>query len=158
MPPDNWAGYVAVVSAAIALVALYFSAKAAGTQARVADFNNCLEVVKQLGEAQRKVRDANDDAGRLFEFRELLNLLEALAKLYNDRKLQSSTREYVEPFIIESWAWLRSQPEMEPLIASSITGDETYSDILRFAKAHEKRIAALALAYRELATQPKHPA
>ena len=158
MPPDNWAGYVAVASAAIALVALYFSAKAAGTQARVADFNNCLEVVKQLGEAQRKVRNAKDDSERLFEFRELLNLLEALAKLYNDQKLQSSTREYVEPFIVESWAWLRSEPEMAPLIASSITGEETYSDILRFARAHEKRIAALAQAYRQLAAQPNNPA
>ena len=104
MAQTDWALGTALASAAIALVALLFSAKAALTQAKAADFNNCLEVVKQLAEAQRRVRDAKDEAEKHFEFRELFNLLEALAKLANDRKLQSSTRDYVEHFLIEAWA------------------------------------------------------
>jgi len=152
MAQTDWALGTALASAAIALVALLFSAKAALTQAKAADFNNCLEVVKQLAEAQRRVRDAKDEAEKHFEFRELFNLLEALAKLANDRKLQSSTRDYVEHFLIEAWAWLKSEPTLEPLLQSSITSDRTYSEILRFSKRHDRRITALTQAYRASAT------
>src|SRR5438445_558314 len=104
------------VSATVAPVIRSFTGKAANAQNRVADFNNCLEVVKQLAEAQRRVRDASDDTRRIFEFRELLNLFEALALLINEKKIPPSTRHYAGHFLEEAWAWLETDAEMADLV------------------------------------------
>jgi hypothetical protein len=115
---------------------------------KTADFNSCLEVVKSLASAHRMVRDATDDATRRFEFRELLNLMEALAMLINRGKVGPSTREYAEHFLEEAWAWLKADASVVDLVESSITGDGTFRELLTFAEMRAERIEGLTKAYK----------
>lgn len=114
---------------------------------RVADFNSCLAVVERLAVAQRLIRDAKDQETKRFELRELLNLLEALAKLVNGGKVPSSTSDYVESWLEESWAYIRSDASMIELVKGSITGDGTYAELIAFAERKRPRIESLAKAY-----------
>src|ERR1700734_53651 len=108
----------AVVSAIAAAVAALFTAliawpnfAAARTAARSADFDSCLEVIGKLADAQRRVFEARkDDQVWEFEFRELLNLMEGLAKLEKHRRTPTSTRELTNDFLMEGLAHLKSQP------------------------------------------------
>src|SRR5690348_6339651 len=107
MTAANWITAVAacgsVASATVALFVARYAVRAHAAQTRVADFNNCLEVVKQLADAQRKVREAKSDDDKFkFEFRELLNLLEALALLINDRNVAPSGTRFASHFLREA--------------------------------------------------------
>jgi hypothetical protein len=105
------------------------------TQIRSLDFTNCLEVVKQLGEAQRRVFSKKEDidAAR-FEFFELLNLLEALALMINERRTHPSTTRFTSKFLIEALAWIRVDPTLKEQMAAAITSDDTFSELKQFEK------------------------
>ena len=145
-----WAAVAAcasTVSASVAFVAIWFTGRQALAQVRVADFNNCLEVVKQLSEAQRKVFAAPDEKIHGFEFHELLNLMEALALLINDRRMAPSSRKYAGHFLKEAIAWMSVDPDMRTLLERSITGAETFSELIAFQKAHVHEVENLIVAY-----------
>lgn len=144
---SEWGVAVSVVAALISLTACVYSVRSSRTQTKVADFNSCLAVVERLAAAQRYIRDAKDAETKQFELRELLNLLEALAKLVNGGKVPSSTSEYVESWLEESWAYLRAEASVVELIRGSITGDGTYAELLAFAEKRRPRIEALTKAY-----------
>lgn len=151
MTDADWAAVAAcasTVSATVSLISIWFARRAALSQAKAADFKNCLETIEQLAEAQRKVRDAPPER-HAFEFRELLNLMEGLALLFNDRKVAPSTRKIVEHFLEEAWAWLRADPAMSALATSSLTGADTYAELRRFAEARRPRIESLTRMYRD---------
>lgn len=138
------AAVTAVLTLAICLANVFQTL----AQARASDFENCLNVVTKLAEAQRLVRDAQNDAVRQFEFRELLNLMEALALLSNDKRIEPSTKKVTEHFLNESWAFLLSQDELAPLLEASVTSDSTFLELSTFAKKREKRISGLRRSYR----------
>lgn len=137
-----WAAIAAVVSAATAAITLRVATAnvdVARTTAQSFDFDSCLGVVTKLANAQRRVRDAKSDAEREFEFRELLNLMEALALLENDDKIASSTRKITRHFLSETYTYLRSQPHLVAFLDASITGDETFAELRKFAERHTGR-------------------
>lgn len=117
-------------------------------QNRSIDFNNCLEVMKQLGEAQRRVRDAGGDESKWqFEIRELLNLMEGLAMLINRKRIGPVASEHTEQFLIEAWACLKADRTHFELIERSITGVDTFGELTRFADKRKAKIQAHANAY-----------
>jgi hypothetical protein len=137
----------AAISATIALATTCVNLWSLHRTGRATDFNNCLTVVSQLAEAQRKVRDAKDDAARNFEFRELLNLMEALALMENDRRIASSTQKITERFLVESWAFLKSQPHIQQFLRDSMTDTDTFGELRRFEEKHVIEIRDKALLY-----------
>ena len=149
MTATAWAAVAAcgsAVSALASLISVWFARRAAIGQANAADFTNCLETVRQLAEAQRKVRDATPEA-KDFEFRELFNLMEALALLVNDRKVPPATRRIADDFLEQAWAWLRADDSMRRLVESSVTGTDTYVELVKFAESRSQRIEALTRLY-----------
>jgi hypothetical protein len=91
-----WSAVAAIFSAIAASISFYVAMQARRIQGNAADFSNCLEAVRNLAEAQRRVIEAQDCEDRLkFEFRELLNLLEALALLVNDGRIAPSTHKFM---------------------------------------------------------------
>ena len=107
MQPSDWttvAAAAAAISAFLAFVSLVFVGSATRTQSKIAEFNNCVEIVKTLAEAQRKVRNKIGSPEHGFEFRELLNILETLALLVNRRKTTKVAREYTISFLIQALA------------------------------------------------------
>lgn len=116
-------------------------------QGRSIDLNNCLEVSRQISEAQRRVRDATDEAHQ-FELIELMNLLELLAKLVNRKRLGLTAAEYTTDILIEAWAWIRSDEGMMALVDKAITGPDTFGELVRLANVHKPQVDALAAAYR----------
>jgi hypothetical protein len=151
MDSAEWAAVAAIasaVSAVAALVVAWITWRTARAGAKSADFDSCLALVAQVGDALRKVRDAPADQKK-FEINELMNLLEALAMLVNKGKIAPSTRLYTEHYLEEVWAWLNASPDMATLIGSSVTGPETFADLQKFAKRRKRRIRGLEKAYKE---------
>jgi hypothetical protein len=114
----NWTAVAAIasaVSASLAFLSLIFVGKATTTQSKIAEFNNCVETVKILAEAQRKVRDKIDTPDHAFEFRELLNILETLALLVNRHKTTRVARDYTVTFLIQALAWIEIDDHMKNL-------------------------------------------
>ena len=143
MGPDFWAAVAAIaaaMSAIVTLVIAYANASQMRTANQTSDFVNCLAVVSDLGEAQRRVSNAKDSAQRTFEFNELLNLMEALAGLHNDGKLTASTKKITEEFLDEVWAQLSASPATMALVANTITSPTTFIELSRFAKRPGSRV------------------
>jgi len=143
MGANEWSAVAAACSAIAAAVSLAVASHAKRIQGRSADFANCIEVVERLGVAQRRVRDAPDNHYE-FEFRELLNLLEALALLHNDSKIVPSTRKVVEKFLAEAIAWMRRDERMKQLMAKAMTGATTFAELEKFETRQGAQIRAQA--------------
>ena len=137
------AAIAAAVSAALTLFIAKANLAAAKTDARSSDFDSCLDVVTKLADAQRRVRDTGNDPDREFEFRELLNLMEALALLENDDRIASSTRKVTKHFLLETYTYLQSQPHLVTFLQASITGNETFAELHKFAQRHSMGRAAM---------------
>jgi hypothetical protein len=144
MDATTWAAVAATASAASAFLSfcsLAFTGRTALIQAKVAEFNNCIEIVAQLGAAQRKVSEYDPGTREHnFEFRELLNLLETLALLVNRRKITQAARDYTTKFLIQALAWIDIDETMKKLIAESITGIDTFADLNSFRQRRRQEI------------------
>lgn len=147
MAPTEISAIASAISATVALGATLINLWSVRRTGRATDFNNCLTVVAQLAEAQRKVRDAEDEEIKQFEFRELLNLMEALALLENDRLTAPSTKKITQDFLIETWAFLKSQEHLQVFLQSSMTDLKTFEQLRLFGENHSKKIRDLALHY-----------
>jgi hypothetical protein len=104
----NWSAVAATasaISAFLSFCAVLITGRIAAKQGKVLEFNNCIDIVKQLGEAERRVKDS-DDKDRESKFRDLLNLLETLAMLYMKNRLTKVAREYTKKYLIEVIAWI----------------------------------------------------
>ena len=148
MGADGWSAIAAGFSAGAAVVSLMVAWNARAIQGRSADFANCIDVTSRLADAQRRVREAQDDEARYkFEFRELLNLLEALALLHNDNKIAPSTKKFTCKFLEEAIGWIRVNPEMAAFMRQSTTSDETYHEIQKFEGRRKPNIRTLSRSY-----------
>ncbi len=142
--------FAAAASATILALVSYFNIRALRTQVKVADFNNCLLLVKQLGEAQRNVFSAKEENDKYeFEFRELLNLLESVALLINRKKITKVSEEYSREFLCEAIAWIEADVSMHNLIEDAVTGPNTFEELKRFRKSNRKKISILAQEYQQ---------
>lgn len=141
-----------------ALAAAIFSAVAAGASALVswrakhsqtssADFEACLAVVKQLGEAQRHVRDGGEHVR--FEFIEYLNLMEALATLVNDGRPGSTTEKVTAHYLEEALSWISITPDIAALMKEATTGDGTFNELRKFKEMRATTIRRTAKHYRD---------
>ncbi|GAA0551874.1 hypothetical protein FHS83_001421 [Rhizomicrobium palustre] len=142
MDANFWAAVAAIASgftAAITLFIAWANHRVTLAAEKSYDFNSCLTVVFQVGQALRQVRDAPDDK-KEFEFRELLNLLEALAVGVNDKLIQAATRKMVEPFLAECYAYLKTQPSLSELLKNSVTGEGTFCELYKFASINMTQI------------------
>ena len=75
--------------------------------------------------------------------------MEALALLINEKRIASTTKKFTEQFLIESYAFMRTQPSMRALLEASVTGDMTFSQMLRFAQAHKRQIEMFSYSYEQ---------
>jgi hypothetical protein len=156
------ANLAAAVAAVAACVTAIITAAIAVANYRVTlaaeksyDFTACLTVVSQTAQALRLVRDSAD---KEFEFRELLNLLETLAGSVNDGLLRPSTLKMVEPYLIECYAYLRSQPSLKPLLETSVTGDGTFRELYAFASHRMDEVRKCIARYNsQIATDEVRP-
>ncbi len=100
----------------------------------------------------RRVRDERDkddnDARYEFELVELLNLLEALALLYNDGRIAASTKKFTGKFLDEVLGWISIDNGMAALMRKSMTADETYRELKTFEKRRKPGIRNLSRFYR----------
>ncbi len=144
---------VAAFTAVLTLGIAWANFSTARTDAKSSDFENCLDVVTKLAEAQRLVRDADNEEAKRFEFRELLNLMEALALLENHKKIAPSTRKFTKHFLIEGWAFLRTSKVTRELLSNSVTGAETFIELTKFAEEHKAAIERLTKIYERQLSQ-----
>ena len=152
MDAPDWTAVAAIgsiVSACLAFLSLIFIGSATRTQSKIAEFNNCVEIVKTLGEAQRKVRDKVGSPDHIFEFRELLNILETLALLVNSRKTTRVAKKYTITFLIQALAWIDVDESMKTMIESSVTSSDTFQDLERVRKRYRRQIEQISRQYRE---------
>jgi hypothetical protein len=147
MDATAWASVAAGGSAIAALASLGVAWHAKRIQGNSADFANCLEVVRQLREAMRRVHDAREDADKKFEFIELLNLLEALALLYNDGRIAASTKKFTGKFLEQVVAGIRASEPMTELKREAVTGEDTFRELKDFEERHAPAIRNLARSY-----------
>jgi hypothetical protein len=147
----NWSAVAATasaISAFLSFCAVLITGRIAAKQGKVLEFNNCIDIVKQLGEAERRVKDS-DDKDRESKFRDLLNLLETLAMLYMKNRITKIAREYTKKYLIEVIAWIDVDDNMRRLIERSLTGLDTFADLGRFRNRHRTEIDVHVEFYRQ---------
>jgi hypothetical protein len=147
----EWPAVSAIASAIAALIALASSLVAlcvARTHVRLADFNNSLEVRKQLAEAERKAAETTGDQ-QAHEIRALLNLFEVLALLVNRRQVGRSSRYLIEGYLIETWVWLETTPSLSGIVAEAITGPRTFEQLQEFKARNRAQIVTQIAKRRE---------
>lgn len=144
----EWAAISAVASALAAIISL-FSAR---TQLRSADARDCLELVKQLGDAQRRANAALGDQVER-ELLELLNLFETAALLFNHRRLGRSSAYVVKHALLEGWVWLDTTEGLAPILNKAITGPTTFQQLLIFKRRFSAEIAHLTETRKQLDLQ-----
>jgi hypothetical protein len=147
MDATAWAAVAACGSTVAAFVSLYVAWQARRIQGNAADFGDCLETARELRDAMRRVHDAPNEAKIKFEFTELLNLLEALALLYNDGKIAASTKKFTGKFLDEVLAWIRADNPMNQLMDDRITSETTFHELQVFQQSRSVNIRKLAKAY-----------
>jgi hypothetical protein len=145
----NWpavAATASAISAFLSFCALLVTCRIAAKQGKVLEFNNAIDLVKQLGEAERRVKAA-DDKDKESTFRDLLNLLETLAMLYLKGRITKAARDYTKKYLIEAMAWIEVDDTMRMLIERSFTGMDTFADLAQFRNRHRKEIDRLVQFY-----------
>lgn len=158
MEASEWAAVSAVaaaISATVSAGAAVVALLNVRTQQRAADARDCLEFVKQFGEAQRK---ANGVSGEELEREvlEVLNLLETAALLFNDSRLGRSSAQIVRHALVESWVWLNTTDGMAEILERAITGPTTFQQLLNFKLQFARDIDLLAKKRNEAATGATH--
>jgi hypothetical protein len=114
----SWPAVAAIasaVSASLSLIAITITGWMATKQGKVLEYNNSIDVVKQIGDAERRVKQADTKENQEFEFRALLNILETLAMLHNKKGLTKLARGYTEKYLVETLAWIEVDDEMRRL-------------------------------------------
>lgn len=125
---------VAAIAAGIACVSASIAFVAARIQLRLADFNNSLEVQKQLSEAERRVAAPNISAEQqAHEIRSFLNLLEVLALMVNRQRVGKSASHLIGNYLIEAWVWAKTTDGVAALIEDATTGPSTFQEIGKFS-------------------------
>ena len=151
MTPEQQAAFAsafaAAMSAAAALVALFVAWGQKRVQGKSADFSNCLEIVGRLTVAQERVFSASDEPTRQFEFRDLLNLLEALAFLYNKNKIAPATKTFTAKFLDQAIAWIYVDEGMRKLMKESVTSEDTYGELHRYKERRRLDVVELQQRY-----------
>ncbi len=131
MDANKWSAFAAACSAVAAFVSLVVAWHAKRIQGRSVDFANGIEIVERLGTAMRRVRDAPENHHD-FEFTELLNLLEALALLHNERRIAASTKKLIANFLDEVLRCIENDSETKNHMCKTRTGSETYRELEKF--------------------------
>lgn len=139
----------ALASTVTAAVAIAYTRRQAMTQIRSHEVTLSLDLVRQFGEAQRRIRDAKDDSVRTFEYRELLNLIEAVSGILNLNLYPDATRDNAKAFLIEVSAWMQASETHSELVKSSVTGGSTFSQWALFLERHKAEVSRVGAAYRK---------
>lgn len=142
------AATASAISAFFSLCALIVTGRIAAKQGKVLEFNNAIDLVNQLGEAERRVKAA-EDQDKESTFRDLLNLLETLAMLYLKKRITKAARDYTKKYLVEVIASIELDDNMRAVIERSFTGLDTFADLALFRKRHSKEIDALTKFYRQ---------
>jgi len=117
----------------VAIIALCWTAMTLSEQIRGRDFENYLSLWDRYARAWRRFRDADEDE-RYFEFTELINLLEASCKFYNENVIRGTTRDMVRTYLVEVLPAVFTDPEAIEMINKSFSGPDTFFEIRRFAR------------------------
>jgi hypothetical protein len=117
-----------------AVVALLLNAHSTRQNARAADVASYLQITDRFPQAWRRFRDSLEEEKKQFEFVEILNLIESACHLLRLRRFQKATSEMLDVYLREVVASI-AKDDMDA-VSKSITSDETYEEIQKFAKKH----------------------
>ena len=87
----------------------------------------------RYSQAWRGLKEASED-DKDFEFRELLNLIEATCHLYNRKRLGSATRTQISTYLKEILRGIQNSDYAMKHIDGAIGGPETFIEIANFVK------------------------
>lgn len=139
----QWAAVSAIASSVAATIALgsaLIALKVAQTHARLAEFNNCLEILKQLSEAERRAATAADAEQQSHEIKALLNLFEVLALMVNRKRVGAAGRYLLSGYLVETWVWLQTTEGLAEIVGGAITGPTTFAQLQAFREANRAKI------------------
>ena len=120
----------------VGCIALGWNGWAHLQQARAADFSSYLGLMDRYSQAWRGLKEASED-DKDFEFRELLNLIEATCHLYNRKRLGSATRTQIAAYLKEILGGIQKSDYAMKHIVDAISGPETFKEIASFVKKNE---------------------
>lgn len=133
-------GDVAVIIATIAaLITIPFLFRQLHHQARVRDFENFLEVKREISVAWEKYITCKPE-NREFYFGELLSTYESMCYLSNKKIIGRKARELLVQHIIEVILRFLSDESSLAQMKKLASGRDTYSEIIEFWKTHKKMI------------------
>jgi len=154
MTAEDWVAlspWISVAAVIVSLTSCAIAFKVAQTHSRVADFNHCFEVWKQLRDAVRSAHELQGDAQER-AIRDLLNLTEILALVVNDGRIGPSARHIARQHLVETWAWFQTAEGLADIVDRSITSPTTFEQLQRFKKTNRAAIDSLAKAMQQQVT------
>lgn len=118
----------------VAMITLIFTSRSLRLQARATDGSSYLELMARFSDAWRRFRDA--DEHKDYEFRELLNLIEASCHLCRYGVLGRASKEMMEESLKENIKGIVENSYSRPHLKQAVSGPKTFSEMRRFSKKH----------------------
>lgn len=101
------------------------------------DFSSYLDLMSRFSDAWRRFKDAEDDGRRDYEFRELLNLIEASCHLWRRGVLGRASKEMMKEYLKENIAAIAQHDYGKAHLRDAVSGAGTFSEIKAFAGKYD---------------------
>ena len=116
-----------------AIGTLFWTSLSHRRQAQNSDFGSYLQLTERYSDAWRKFRCATPE-NRDYEFREILNLIEATCHLYKSRAIRGATRKMIRNYLRDVLTGLLQNDYAQKQITQGTMNTDTYSHIYWFAQ------------------------
>ena len=133
MSGGDWINSGILLAAAITL---FFTACAFRLQARAMDFSSYLDLMTRFSDAWRRFRDAKEGSERDYEFRELLNLIEASCHLWRRSVFGRASNEMMKDYLKENISAIADDDYGKRHLREAVSGSGTFSEIKLFSRKH----------------------
>ena len=127
---------VAMLTLSLTVIALLLTSNANRLQARSKDYSNYLDLMTRFSKAWRQFRVAKK-SDKEYEFRELLNLIEASCHLLRHGALGPASKEMLKDYLSETISSIIVNENYKHHLQEAISGERTFCEMKRFALRHD---------------------
>ena len=126
----------AILTLLLTVIALLLTSYANRLQARSKDYSNYLDIMTRFSKAWRLFRVA-EMCDKGYEFRELLNLIEASCHLLRHSALGPASKEMLKDYLSELIGSITENENYKHHLQEAISGERTFCEMKRFALRHD---------------------
>ena len=124
--------FAAILTLLLTVIALLLTSYSNRLQARSRDYSNYLDLMTRFSKAWRQFRVA-EKHDKEYEFRELLNLIEASCHLLRHSALGPASKEMLKDYLSETISSITINENYKHHLQEANSGERTFCEMKRFA-------------------------